>query len=66
MPSKRERWRVGEVVGASHKNTVGGGTHRWYQSERQAFKLYSKYAGFCCCARPRVGCASFFLFYTAV
>jgi hypothetical protein len=28
-------------------NTVGGGIHRWYQSGRQAFKLFNKNAGFC-------------------
>jgi hypothetical protein len=38
-------------------NTVGCGTLRWYQTDRQTFKLFNKYAGFWWRAGPRVGCA---------
>jgi hypothetical protein len=37
---------------------IYGGIHRWYQSGRQAFKLFNEYKGFWWQAIPRVGCAS--------
>ena len=37
--------------------------HRWYQAERQTFKLVNKYAGFWWWAAPRVGCASLVCVY---
>src|SRR5580693_2669145 len=51
------RYKLDSDVG-NPANTLGGGIHRWYQSERQAFKLFNKYAGFWWRAGPRVGCAS--------
>jgi hypothetical protein len=27
-------------------NALGGGIHKWYQSERQALKLFNEYTGF--------------------
>jgi hypothetical protein len=50
-PTRKSR----EVEGTP--KTVGCGTLRWYQSPRQAFKLFNKYAGFRWRAGPRVGCA---------